>query len=241
MNVDKAVPLTYHQETCINELVHKNKEREKRGIMQQQALYKDPTVYELLTCDNAAFLFVDLQVGPLSTVKTMEQEELKRNALTLATVAQMHNIPVIFTAGNQTGPGGAFLPELTQLFPDIPLIRRSTINSLQSAEVLAAIEQTGRSKLIIAGLASDVGVLLTALAARAHGYATYVVWDATGTITARSEQAAMSRMQQSGIILSSWSSLATEIQQDFSKEHGRELLGLISQRLQEDAREENGH
>lgn len=209
--------------------------------MQQQASQKDPTMYEPLTRDNAAFLFVDLQVGPLSTVKTMEQEELKRNALALATVAQMHNIPVIFTAGNQTGPGGAFLPELTQLFPDIPLIRRSTINSLQSVEVLTTIEQTGRSKLIIAGLASDVGVLLTALAARAHGYTTYVVWDATGTITIRSEQAAMSRMQQAGIILSSWSSLATEIQQDFSKEHGRELLGLISQRLQEDAREESEH
>jgi nicotinamidase-related amidase len=112
---------------------------------------------------------------------------------------------------------------------------------LQSSEVLAAIEQTGRSKLIIAGLASDVGVLLTALAARAREYTTYVVWDATGTITARSEQAAMARMQQAGIILSSWSSLATEIQQDFSKEHGRELLGLISQRLQEDAREEGEH
>ena len=209
--------------------------------MQQQAAQRDSVVYEPLTRDNATILFVDLQVGPLSTVKTMEQEELKRNALALATVAQMHKIPVIFTAGNQPGPGGAFLPELTQLFPDTTLIRRSTINSLQAAEVLAAIRQTGRSKLIIAGLASDVGVLLTALTARAHGYATYVVWDATGTITARSEQAALSRMQQAGIILSSWSSIATEIQQDFSKEHGRELLGLISQRLQEDAREESEH
>ena len=203
-----------------------------------QLLHQDLTTYEPLTRDNATFLFVDLQIGPLSTVQTMRQEELKGNALALATVAQMHAIPVIFTAGNQTGPGGAFLPELTQLFPNITIIRRSTISSWQAAEVVAAVERTGRSKLVVAGLASDVGVLFTSLAARAHGYATYVAWDATGTITTRSEQAASLRMQQAGIILSSWSSIATEIQQDFAKEHGRTLLGLISQRLQEDAKEE---
>ena len=202
-----------------------------------QSSNENSSAYEPLTHDNAVILFVDLQVGPLSTVQTVEQEDLKRNALALATVAQMHTIPVIFTAGNQAGPGGAFLPGLTQLFPDMTIIRRSTINSWQAAEVTAAIEQTGRRKLIIAGLASDVGVLLTALAARAAGYATYVVWDATGTITERSEQAAFARMQQAGIVLSSWSSIATEIQQDFSKEHGRALLGLISQRLQEDVKE----
>jgi nicotinamidase-related amidase len=196
-------------------------------------------VYEPLTPDNAVFLFIDLQVGPLSTTRTMDQEKLKGNALALARVAQMHSIPVLFTAGNQTGPGGTFLPELTQLLPDTPVIRRSTINSLHSADVLVAIEQTGRRKLVLAGLASDVGVLHAALAARARGYATYVVWDVTGTITIRSEQAAMSRMRQADVILSSWSSLATEIQQDFSKEHGRELLGLISQHLQEDVKEES--
>jgi hypothetical protein len=72
-----------------NKLVYKKQRKREKRIM-----------YEPLTRDNAAFLFVDLQVGPLSTVKTMEQEGLKRNALALATVARMHNIPVIFTAGN---------------------------------------------------------------------------------------------------------------------------------------------
>lgn len=190
--------------------------------------------YEPLTPDTMALIFIDLQMGPLTTVRTMKQEELKQNALALGRVAQMYQLPTLLTAGGQTGPGGAYLPELAQLFPQHVPIRRSTINAWATPAVVSAVEQTQRQKLVMAGLASDVGVLFCALSARAAGYTVYVVADVCGTITARSEQAAFTRMSQAGIILTSWSSMATELQQDFSREHGRELLGLISARLQED-------
>ena len=189
--------------------------------------------YEPLQRENAALIFIDLQVGPISTIRTIEQQELKQNAIALATVAQIFQLPTIFAAGSQTGPKGAYLPELLTILPDHIFVRHSTTNAWQTSAFTDAIKQIGRKKLIIAGIATDIGLLFPVLSTLADGYEVYVVADVCGTLTARSEQAAFSRMAQAGAIMTSWASLATEILQDFSSEHGMQILKLINEQLAE--------
>jgi nicotinamidase-related amidase len=191
--------------------------------------------YEPLTRENALLIFVDLQVGPISSTRTIDPQELKQNAIALATVAQMFHLPTVFASGSQEGPGGVYLPELLNLLPDHIFVRHSTTNAWQTLAFRQAIEQVGRKKLIMGGIATDVGLLFPALSARASGYDVYIVSDVCGTLTTRGEQAAFFRMMQMGIIMTSWASLATEILQDFSSEHGMQILGLINQQLQADA------
>ncbi|HLG76844.1 MAG TPA: isochorismatase family protein [Ktedonobacteraceae bacterium] len=193
-----------------------------------------PEAYDSLTRDNVAVIFIDLQVGPLSTIRTIDQQELKQNAIALATVAQMFDLPTFFAMGSQTGPGAAFLPELLQTRPEHTLVKHSRANVWETPELPATLKQTGRKKLIMAGIAAEIGLLFPVLSAIAAGYNVYVATDVCGTITARGEQAAFTRMTQAGAIMSSWASLAVEILKDFSAEHGRDVLGLINKQLLED-------
>jgi hypothetical protein len=187
-----------------------------------------------LTSTNVVVVFIDLQVGPLSTIRTIEQQELKQNVVALAKVAHMFDLPTILAAGSQTGPGGAYLPELLQVQPAYTLIRHAKANVWEVAEFPSALQQTGCKKLIMAGIATEIGLLFPTLSALAAGYEVYIATDVCGTISARSEQAAFTRMSQAGAIMSSWASLAVEILNDFSAEHGKDVLGLIHQSLQDD-------
>ena len=191
-------------------------------------------VYEPLTRDNAVLVLIDMQVGPLSTIRTIEQQELKQNSIALATIAQMYGLPAIFAAGSQSGPGGAYMPELLQLLPEHKHVIHSTTNVWQTSAFPAAISQIQRKNLVMAGIATDIGLLFAVLSARSAGYKVYVVTDVCGTLTQRSEQAAFMRMMQSGAIMSSWASLAAEIQRDFTAEHGRRLLEIINKQLAKD-------
>ena len=189
--------------------------------------------YEPLTRENTALIFIDLQIGPISTIQTIDQQELKQNAISLATVAQLFALPTLFASGSQIGPKGAYLPELLTLLPNHIFVKHSTTNAWQTPAFVAALEQMGRKKLIIAGIATNIGLLFPVLSAKAHGYDVHVVADVCGTLTVRSEQAAFSRMTRADATLTSWASVATEILQDFSTEHGTRILRLINQQLLE--------
>ena len=192
-------------------------------------------VYEPLTRDNATLVLIDLQVGPLSTIRTIEQQELKQNSIALATITQMYSLPAVFAAGSQSGPGGAYMPELLQLLPEHKHVIHSTTNVWQTPAFPAAISQLQRKNLVMAGIATDIGLLFAVLSARSAGFNVYIVTDVCGTLTQRSEQAAFMRMMQAGAIMSSWASLAAEIQRDFTAEHGRRLLEIINKQLALDA------
>jgi nicotinamidase-related amidase len=144
-------------------------------------------------------------------------------------------LPVVVAAGPQTGPGGAVIPEVTAHLTEPMIVRHSTPNALRMSVFAEAVVETGRTHLILAGIALDVGVLLTALGLRTAGYSVYVVADATGAVTTRAEEAAFARLRHAGVIVSSWASLAAEIQEDFAAPHGNALLGLLHPRLKTDA------
>jgi nicotinamidase-related amidase len=187
---------------------------------------------ELLTRDTAVMIFIDLQQGALSTIQSMDQQELKQNAIALAKVSQILQLPVIFAAADIPGHSGAFLPELVELLPDAIQVKHATNNTWETPEFVAAIKQTGRNYLIMAGLATDVGLCLPAISAVQAGYTVYAIVDVSGTLNPRIEQAAWLRMIHAGVILTSWTALTGEIQRDYTKEPGQQLRGVISERLQ---------
>jgi nicotinamidase-related amidase len=187
-----------------------------------------------LTQQNAAMIFIDLQAGPLMTIGSIDQEELRANVAKLAQVAALYMLPVVVAAGTQTGPGGAVIPEVTAHLTEPMIVRHSTPNALRMSVFAEAVVETGRTHLILAGIALDVGVLLTALGLRTAGYSVYVVADATGAVTTRAEEAAFARLRHAGVIVSSWASLAAEIQEDFAAPHGDALLELLHPQLKTD-------
>lgn len=186
-----------------------------------------------LSPDNAVVLLVDHQTGLLQLVRDYTVPEFKNNVLALADIAKVYNLPTILTTSFEAGPNGPILPEIKALFPDAPFIARpGQINAWDNEGFVAAIKATGRNKLILAGVVTDVCVAFPALSALAEGYEVYCVCDASGTFNKDVRDAALSRITNAGGILITWFALACELQRDWRND-GSKLAGLLKTRMPE--------
>ncbi len=182
-----------------------------------------------LTPDNAVLMFVDHQTGLLLAVDSLHAALLKNNIGALARVATIYGLPVILTVSAATNPQGPgpLVPELRDAFPGQPVIDRTTVDAWDDPRVVAAIAQTGRRKVVVAGIATDAGVAFTALSAARAGYEAYVVTDASATWSAQAETAALLRLSQAGVVPMSWVAVAAELQADWSRPTAGALADLL--------------
>ncbi len=183
-----------------------------------------------LSRDNAVVLFVDHQTGLMQMVRDFQADEFYNSVLALADIAKLFNLPTILTTSFESGPNGPILPELKRMFPDVNVIARpGQINAWDNEEFVSAIKKTGRKKLIIAGIVTDVCVAFPTIAALAEGFDVYVVIDASGTTSVTNRDAAISRMVHAGAVMSNWFSIVSELQRDW-RDEGEKLAKLLAAR-----------
>lgn len=157
----------------------------------------------------------------MNLVENVKAVEYKNYVLGLGELARLHNVPVVLTTSAEKGPNGPKLPELVAMFPDAPLISRpGQINAWENADFVRAIEQTGRKKIVMSGITTDVCVAFAALSALDAGYEVYVVVDASGTMNPEVQQAALMRMQDAGAIIGNWFAIACELLWDWRQPAG---------------------
>lgn len=179
--------------------------------------------YERLTPDNAALLLIDHQAGLFLGVKTLDPVELKNNVVGLARVAKAMELPVVLTTSFKDGPNGPLLPEIHEVFPKAHVIDRTLVNAWDDPEFVKAVEKTGRKKLIMAGVTTDVCLTFPAIAATAAGYHVYGVIDASGTWSQTIELVAAMRMTQAGVIMTNWSAVGADLLRDHASSAGKAL------------------
>ena len=184
-----------------------------------------------LSKENAALLMIDHQTGLMQIARDYQYDEFKNNILALAAIGKLYNLPVVLTTSFEKGPNGPLLPELKKEFPNAPFIPRpGQINAWDNEDFVKAVKATGRKKLIIAGIVTDVCVAFPALAALSEGYDVYIVVDASGTLNKSIRDAALSRMVHAGAILMGWFSLSAELQRDW-RDNGEGLTQLYKKHL----------
>jgi nicotinamidase-related amidase len=177
-------------------------------------MYSKKTPYVPLTSDNAALVLVDHQVGLLSGVRDIAVAELKTNVVCLAKAMRTLQVPIIVTTTARDSMWGPTFPELVSNVPDVKIIDRSTVNAWDDPTVAAAIEATGRRKLIFAGVSLEVCAAIPAITSIGKGFDAYVPIDACGTFSAAKHEAGLLRMQQAGVILTDYATVAIEILKD---------------------------
>src|SRR5947199_3557191 len=168
---------------------------------------------ERLTPDNAALLLIDHQVGLFTGVRDIPVAELKHNVVALAKAAQVLGVPTIVTA---TSPEmwGPVIPELTEALPGVPIIARTTVNAFDDAWFAKAVEATGRKKLIIAGVSTEVCLAFPAIHATGLGSDAYAVIDASVTFRDTKRITGLLRMVQAGVIVTDYATVAVEMLKD---------------------------
>ena len=186
--------------------------------MTSQAI-RDPLADHLITPQNAAFLFIDYQPEQLATVRSMDHDTLVKNAVSTVRTVKAFGVPVVHSTVNvASGQTQPTLPELAELLTDDPPLDRTTVNSWEDIEFVQAVHATGRRKLILCALWTEVCMAFVALDALREGYEVYPVVDAIGGTSVEAHRAALERVVQAGGQPISWVSLTCELQRDWGRQ-----------------------
>lgn len=169
---------------------------------------------EPLTAENATLVLVDHQVGLMTGIRDYSVAELKSNVVGLAKAAQALGLPIVTTTTSADTLWGPAFPELTEALPGQEFIDRTTVNAWDDARVEAAIRETGRKKLIFAGVSLEVCAALPAMRAVREGFEAYVAIDASGTFNLTKRETGLLRLSQSGVVVADGASLMVEILAD---------------------------
>ncbi|MEU3714043.1 hydrolase [Streptomyces catenulae] len=160
---------------------------------------RDPAADSLLTPDNCAVVLIDYQEGQYATVGSASREEIDLGAVTLAKLARAYAIPtVLSTVAVGMGVNKPTVPELTAELPGVPEIDRTGVNSWEDADFRAAVRMTGRRKIVMAGLWTEVCLAFPTLDMLREGFEIYPVIDAVGGVSPVTHATAIERMTQAG-------------------------------------------
>lgn len=183
---------------------------------------------ERLTPDNCVFAFIDHQTGLMNLVDNARPTEFKNMVVGLAQTAKIHGAPCVITTSAEDGPNGPYVPEVLDILPDAPRIPRpGQINAWDNAEFVRAIEATGRKKIVMSGITTDVCVAFAALSALDAGYEVYVVVDASGSMNQDTQTAALMRMSEAGAEIGTWFALSCELLSDWRNPEGQATAQLF--------------
>jgi nicotinamidase-related amidase len=195
--------------------------------MSDATLIRDPLADTLLTPQNAVLALIDYQPEQYAGVGSVKHEELLAHVTMLGRVATAFALPVVLsTVYVKHGMSGTN-KELLEALPGVPEIDRTTMNSWEDPDFRAAVERTGRKKLVIAGLWTEVCVAFPTLDALRDGYEVYVVADAIGGVSRVAHESAMARMTQAGAVPISVLGLACELQRDWGRPGADRLRAVM--------------
>ena len=173
---------------------------------------------EVLTPQNSQLIFIDHQPQMAFGVQSIDRQTLKNNTVGLAKAAKIFNIPTTITTVETESFSGHTYPELLAVFPDAPLLERTSMNSWDDQKVRDALKKNGRNKVIVSGLWTEVCNTTFALSAMHDaGYEIYMVADASGGTSQAAHDYSMQRMIQAGVVPVTWQQVLLEWQRDWAR------------------------
>ncbi len=172
----------------------------------------------LLAPGNAALILIDYQPPQVSTVESMDRLMLINNVVALAKTAKLHNLPIILSTVNvSNGVNEDTIPQLASVLKGVKSIDRTSINSWEDQDFVAAVKASGCKKLIMCALWTEACLLFPALDALHEGYEVYPVVDAVGGTSPEAHRAALERIVQAGGRPTTWNSVHCELQRDWNR------------------------
>ena len=179
---------------------------------------RDPIVDHLLTPQNAVLIVIDYQPSQIAAVRSMDPDLVLKNIVSTVKIAKAFGLPIVHSTVNvASGRGKPTVPELAELLEDNPPIDRTTLNAWEDADFLSAVRATGRRKLILCALWTEICMAFPALDALGEGYDVYPVVDAIAGTSAEAHRAGLERVTLAGGQPVSWVSLACELQRDWAR------------------------
>jgi nicotinamidase-related amidase len=172
---------------------------------------------ELLTPDSCAVALIDYQPQMFFGTTSHERTTILHNVQAIAKASKLFKVPTILTTVAAKSFSGDMLPEVQSVFPNYVPIDRTSMNSWEDSNFRKAIEATGRKKIVIAGLWTEVCVSFPTIQMINEGYEIYVPTDACGDITTEAHERAVQRIIQAGAVPMTSFQYMFELQRDWAR------------------------
>jgi nicotinamidase-related amidase len=179
---------------------------------------RDPLADHLLTPENSALIVIDYQPSQLQLVKSMDHDLLMRNIISVSQLAKLFGVPIVLSTVNVVANNQPpTVPELREVLADCVEIDRTQTNAWEDLEFRQAVEATGRKKLVMTALWTEICLAFPSLDAMREGYEVFPVVDAVGGTSTEAHQAGLERIVQAGAQPVGWVGLASEWQRDWAR------------------------
>ena len=193
---------------------------------------RDPKTDHLLTSENSALLLIDYQPQLVAGTRSIDREALINNVVALAKAAKMFDLPIVLsTIGVNAGYQEETIEELRAVLPDVKPIDRSAVNAWEEDGFRAAVEATGRRKLLIAALWTEVCLVFPALDLLRDGYEVYAVSDASGGTSVDAHERGMQRVVQAGAVPVTWEAIMAELGRLYEGDYVQNFVQIMQEHL----------
>ena len=173
---------------------------------------------ELLTPQNSTLLLIDYQPQMFFGVQSHDRQTIRNNVAGLSRAAQVFEVPTILTTVASDSFSGPQIKEISDVFPNQPRYDRTSMNAWDDARVVKAVKDTGRPKLIVGALWTEVCLTMPVLEALGEGFEVYIVTDASGGTSVEAHDMAVQRMVQAGAVPVTWQQVMLEWQRDWANQ-----------------------
>jgi nicotinamidase-related amidase len=196
--------------------------------MTSPSIIRNPETDHMLTPQNAALVIIDFQPVQVASIVSMEKRQLVSNIVAVARTAALYDLPIVLSTVNVgTGRNKPTIHQLTEVLPNVVAIDRTSINAWEDEDFVAAVKATGRKKLIMAALWTEVCLVFPALDALKAGYEVYPVVDAVAGTSLEAHRAGLERITLAGGQPTTWVQLICELQRDWLRDDTVEGFAAI--------------
>jgi nicotinamidase-related amidase len=179
---------------------------------------RDAISDQLLTPDNCALVVIDYQPTQIRTIGSTDPQRIVDNIVRVAQIAVDFSVPVVLSTVNvSNGTNEPTIKELQDVLHGSLAFDRTTINAWADVEFKQAVEVTGRKKLVMAALWTEVCLVFPALDAMRDGFEAYPIVDAVAGTSLEAHEAGLERLYLAGAKPTSVVQFACELQRDWSR------------------------
>jgi len=180
----------------------------------------------LITPEDSVLLLIDHQPFQFANLHSHEPMLVMNNVVGLAKAAKAFGVPTILTTV-LAARGGALLSQLQAVYPEQTPIDRTFINTWQDQIVVDAVKATGRTRLVVAALWTEICLAMPVIQALGEGWDVTIVTDASGGVSAEAHDMAVRRMVAAGASPMTWLAVVSEWQRDWARTDTLEGLSAL--------------
>jgi nicotinamidase-related amidase len=181
------------------------------------------------TADDCALVLIDYQKEMFEVIRSETSAALvELHVRLLAKSARAFEMPIVLsTVGVGYGFNGPTLPSVLSELDDIEPIDRTSMNAFEDQAFREAVEATGRKRLIIGGLHTEICLTFATVQALKDGYEVLYVTDAVGGRSQIAHRTGIERLAHAGAVPTTALAVTTELFRDWAGPLAQPALDTI--------------